>query len=187
MEGTDDSVSSEVPESVKNYVAPESLGEDILSMNFELDGHLYTLPCPVSELVANGFTVDMENENTVKEVASGWFEWAVLDYNGQEYGLHVHNYSPNATTPDNCFVTRIELSSDMDIFEIVLPGNIKKGMPESELLEVLAAYEYEVESSSSSYKSYRIYGKHDSDYCFIGVEDGVVCSVLLKNTERPEY
>ena len=45
---------------VYEYVAPTELGDDIYSFNFELDGHVYTLPAPVSEFLDNGWEMHPE-------------------------------------------------------------------------------------------------------------------------------
>ena len=40
------------------YQAPTALSDNIFECIFELDGHLYRLPCPVTEFLDNGWTVD---------------------------------------------------------------------------------------------------------------------------------
>ena len=189
LEGGDDSVSAEVPESVKNYKAPEALGDDLYQMNVEIDGHLYALPCPLSELIANGFEIDMNDERTDKEIASGDYGWAVLKYNGQNVVMTIHNYSPNATTPENCFIGGVECASDQNAFELVIPCNIKKGMQESELLEILADYTYEVKEIGSENRFYSLKNPNVSadEFYSINTKDGVVVGIEVSTYVRPEY
>lgn len=189
LAGGDDSIATDVPESVKKYVAPTELGDDLYKMNVELDGHLYALPCPVTEFVKNGFELDMNDERTDKEIASGSFGNAMFTYNGNSVGFSISNYSPNATTPDNCFVTNIRSLSNSDNYEMVIPGGIKKGMTEASFLEILANYTYEEETIGDSYKSYHIENPNADakEIWYVGLTDGVVDSMEAKTFVRPEY
>lgn len=189
LEGGDNSVASDVPESVKNYVAPTELGDDLYKMNVELDGHLYALPCPVAEFAKNGFELDLNDERTDKEIASGSFGNAFFTYNGNTVGLSISNYSPNATTPDNCFVTHIRSLKDSNDYEMVLPCGIKKGMTEAELLEILADYTYETESVGDSYRAYYIENPtaDAKEIWYVNVDNGVVASMEANTFVRPEY
>ena len=50
--------SEEVPEYLSRYKAPAAMGEDFDSGTFSLGGTLYQLPCPVSELLGQGWTLE---------------------------------------------------------------------------------------------------------------------------------
>lgn len=190
LEGTDNSVDATVPDAVKNYKAPSSLGDDYYGNNVEVDGHLYTLPCPVSELIANGFTIDEANSDM--EIASNNYGWVEFRYNNQTYRTIVDNYADYATVVENCFVTEFECDSYDDIFEITLPGNISKGSSEADLLKAIEGFNYEKElseGSSYSYTYYTVYDPDKSSYdtCYtIQVEDGVVVGLQAKNDENPD-
>ncbi len=62
--------SDEVPEEIAAYQAPTELGDDLLSYRVELDGALYQLPCPVSALLENGWTIDENNSD--EAIGEGW-------------------------------------------------------------------------------------------------------------------
>ena len=83
LEGADNSVSAKVPELISGYKAPQSVGDDLYQYNIELEGNFYTLPCPVSELLANGFTINENNSDS--EFAAGNGGWLELRYNNQSY------------------------------------------------------------------------------------------------------
>ena len=186
LEGADNSVDETVPEIVKNYQAPEELGTDLYSFNVEFEGNLYTLPCPVSEFVANGFKID-EN-NTDMEIAAGSFGWVDLRYNNQTLHVIARNYADYATVIDNCFVVSVE-SSDYDPkFDLVIPGNIKRGDNEATVKAAIEGFHYETETSDSGYTYYEIYDPNGSklDSYSITIKDDAVISIEVENSENPE-
>lgn len=189
LEGADNSVDATVPDVVKNYKAPSSLGDDYYGTSVEVDGKLYTLPCPVSELVENGFTINEANSDM--EVGSNNYGWIELRYNNQTYSTIIENYADYATVAENCFVTKFESGKNDDMFEITLPGNISKGSSEADVLKAIEDFNYEKElseTSSYSYTYYTIYHPDKSSYdtCYtIQVEDGVVVGLEAKNDENP--
>ena len=189
LEGADNSVDATVPDVVKNYKAPSSLGDDYYGTSVEVDGKLYTLPCPVSELVENGFTINEANSDM--EVGSNNYGWIELRYNNQTYSTIIENYADYATVAENCFVTKFESGKYDDMFEITLPGNISKGSSEADVLKAIEDFNYEKElseTSSYSYTYYTIYHPDKSSYdtCYtIQVEDGVVVGLEAKNDENP--
>lgn len=145
LEGADNSVDSTVPDVVKEYQAPAELGSDLYAFNIQLEGKLYTLPCPVSELVANGF--EIVEENSQMEIGADSYGWIELLYNNQTYRCIVDNYANYATIPDNCFVTTMESSIYGPEFDLVIPGNIKVGDAEADVLEIIKNFNYEAETS----------------------------------------
>ena len=49
-----------MPDLVIKYEAPTSLGKDLSSYEFKLDGDLYKLPVPLVELEKNGWKLDID-------------------------------------------------------------------------------------------------------------------------------
>lgn len=145
LAGGDNSVDATVPDVVKQYQAPTELGNDLYGFNFQLEGNLYTLPCPVSVLVENGFKIN-EN-NSQMEIAADSFGWVEFSYNNQTYRCIVNNFANYATIAQNCFVTTMESSIYGPEFDLVIPGNIKMGDSETSVLEVIKNFNYEVETS----------------------------------------
>ena len=145
LEGADNSVNPAVPDVVKEYKAPSELGNDLYAFNIQLEGKLYKLPCPVSVLVENGFKI--VEENSQMEIGADSYGWIELLYNNQTYRCIVDNYANYATIPDNCFVTTMESSIYGPEFDLVIPGNIKVGDAEADVVEIIKNFNYEAETS----------------------------------------
>lgn len=155
LEGADNSVDATVPDAVKEYQAPSSLGDDLYSFHVELEGNLYKLPCPVSEFLANGFTID--EAKTDREVGAGSFGWVTMKYNNQTLRSIARNYADYATTIENCFVTEVSSSDFGPDFALTIPGNIKRGDAETDVEKILADFNVEKESSDSDFTYYTVY------------------------------
>jgi len=188
LEGIDNSVSTEVPELVKMYKAPTSVGEEFFSYDIKLEGNYYTLPCPVSELVANGFKIDEENSELA--IGSGNYGWVNLIYGDQEYSTYVENYADYATTPENCWLTDIETCSTYEPeFELEIPCGIKLGDKLDDVLGKIKDYDYD-EHISGNYIYYTV-NDPDADSWGCGYEftikEGVVTNIGVSNDEKPEY
>ena len=186
LEGTDNSVSAEVPDIIKNYEAPTELGDDFYSFHVELEGNLYKLPCPVSEFLANGFTIDESKSDM--EIASGKVGRVYLHYNNKSFSAVAENYADYATTVENCMLTKVESNFSSD-FALTIPGNIKKGDSEDDLKKAIEGFNVEVyEPSSGGFTTYSIYDPDgDSLDCYdITVKNGVVDSIKVSNKKEPE-
>lgn len=187
LEGADNSVDATVPDVVKNYKAPSALGNDLYGFDIELEGNLYTLPCPVSELLANGFTINEDNsEKAFGAQGSGWLE---LVYNNQKFHTIVRNYADYATTAENCFLIDIESSCFEPDYNLVIPCGIKRGDSEESVLEILKDYNYEVEQSEGSdFTYYNVFdpeGSRLQGYSIVTKEGEVVIIEAETNT-KPE-
>ncbi len=187
LEGADNSVNEAVPEIVTKYTAPTAVGDDLYVFNAEIEGHLYTFPCPLSEFLANGFTI--QENNSADAVAAGSFDWVEIRYNNQSIRLIVRNYADYATIPENCFVKSFETNKNYDpTFDITIPCGIKLGESEDPLKEKLSAFHYEVEESSS-YRYYAVYNPNGSklDSFEFVVSEGIVTGIEFENDNKPEY
>ncbi|MBQ8039946.1 MAG: hypothetical protein IJ274_08785 [Lachnospiraceae bacterium] len=176
LEGGDNSVDPTVPDVVKNYQAPSELGDDLYAFNIQLEGNLYTLPCPVSVLVENGFKIN--EANSQMEIAADSYGWVELSYNNQTYRCIVDNYADYATIVQNCFVTTMETSIYGPKFELVIPGEIKRGDTESSMLEKIKKFNYEV-STSGDFTYYEVTNPEGSPLAGyeISVKEGEVISI----------
>lgn len=186
LEGMDNSVSDEVPEQVKNYKAPAELGNDLYSFNLELEGNLYKLPCPVSVFLENGFQIDEHNSDT--EVGAKSYGWVELRYNNQSLRVIADNYADYATVVENCFVTSIKSSDNGPKWDLVIPGNIKRGDSEADVEKAVKGFETEVETSDSGFTYYTVYdpkGSKLDNYC-ICLKDGAVLSIEVKSDNYTE-
>ena len=182
LEGTDNSVDETVPDAVKRYEAPKELGDDFYTYTAQLEGVVYALPCPVSVLLENGFTINENNSDSV--VASRYFGWVELQYNNQSYRAIVDNYADYATTVENCFVTSMEASVNGPEFDLVFPGGIGLGSSEADVKKAVDGFNCEVETSDSGYTHYAV-ADPDSDAMneyLITVSDGKVISLEVENS-----
>ena len=179
LEGGDNSVDPTVPEAVKNYTAPTELGDDLYVYNIEIEGNLYALPFPVSELLDNGFTIKESESNM--EIGAGSYGWVELVYNNQSYSCIVNNFADYATIVENCFVTSFESDEYYAKFDVTIPGDIKRGDTEKELLDVIKDFNYEVETSGD-YTYYSIYkpGDEYGSAFDIRVKEGVIIGIEVE-------
>lgn len=185
LEGADNSVSAEVPDVIKNYEAPTELGNDLYSFHVEFEGNLYKLPCPVSEFIANGFTIDESNSDM--EVASGSSGDIALRYNNQTLRVQTVNFADYATTIENCMVTRVASREYGPDFALTIPGNIKIGDSEDSLKAATADYDVELLVASEECTFYNIFVPNSvSDRYSIAVKNGVITDIEVTNTQEPE-
>ena len=185
LEGADNSVDETVPDLVKDYTAPKSLGTDFYAYTAQMEGVVYSLPCPVSVLLENGFTIDKSKSDDV--VAAGRSGWISLRYNNQTLRTMVKNYADYATTIENCFVTSMESSIYGPEFDLVFPGNIKVGDSEDAVKKAVNGFNYEIEASDSDYTYYNIYDSSVLDRYTIVVKDGSIISIEIRNSTKPKY
>lgn len=162
-------VSEEIPEAVTSYERPETLSEDMTAYEVELDGKVYTLPVPVSVLLEDGW--ELETENTDAYIAGAYYGWAGLRKGGQSFSTIVVNRESAATLPQNCWIEELEVGGYTLELDGALPGGIKIGMTESELLAILEEneIEYEVESNGGYYTYYTYNEKAYDQYCEVAV------------------
>lgn len=187
LEGADNSVDATVPDLVKAYEAPASLGDDFYAFTAQLEGVVYSLPCPVSVLVENGFRIEEDNSDSV--VASDSVGWVTLSYNNQKLRTMVENYADYATTIENCFAISMESSVNGPTFDLVFPGGIEIGDTEAAVQKATQQFNCEVETSASGFTYYTVSDPDGSvlDEYQIVIKDGTVCTMEVSNSSRPEY
>lgn len=147
-------VNEDVPEEIAAYTAPEELGTDLTSYTVEFDGVLYQLPCPVSELEANGWTID--TDNSAEYIPAKSSDWVAFLKGGLSFDILAYNSADYATIPSNCWVEDLEAGGYGLEVSIKVPG-VQIGTPEEELVQALedAGVEYEMEEGSS-YRYYQV-------------------------------
>ncbi len=190
LEGVDNSVNEAVPEDVTKYTAPTEVGDDLYRFNAEIEGHLYTFPCPVSEFLANGFTIlKDENEDVV---AAASLSGLTLSYNDQSILVMVANYADYATIPENCFVISFETNKDSwgnhPTLDVTVPCGIKLEESEASLKEKISAFYYE-EEKKNDYKSYVVFNPNGTrqDYFRFKVKEGIVTNIYFSTDNMPGY
>ena len=187
LEGADNSINEAVPELVEAYQAPKSLGDDFYSYTVQMEGVVYSLPCPVSVLLDNGFTIDTASSDS--EVAAGGSGWVDLRYNNQTLHSMVENYADYGTIVENCFVVSMKSSVNGPKFDLVFPGDIKVGDSEDAVKKATAKFNCETETSDSGFTYYEVSDPDGSslDRYSIVVKDGSVCTIEVHNSKEPEY
>ena len=164
-----------VPEEVKNYKAPTEIGDNFFDYNFKLEGNMYTLPCPVSEFVKNGFEIDEEKSDMV--IAGGDFGSLDMYYNGQHYSCLAYNTAEYATIIENCWVGTVTANSSYSAFDLEIVKGIKVGMTGDELQSKLTGVDYTIEDEEY-YVIENPSNPYDRGY-EIAVYDNVIARIVI--------
>jgi len=178
LEGTDDSVSAEVPEVVNDYVAPTALGEDLYSFDVKINGNYYTLPAPVSAFLDNGYEL-YDHTKGDKDLGAGGTGYVTMKYGDVGYIYSAINYADYATTIDNCFIYSFDVSSTEDT-ELEIPLGIKIGDTEEDLVSKLEGYDYKKYDVGKVGADYVVKTKDDfySGYEF-EVDSGIITKIIV--------
>lgn len=163
-------------EILTDYVAPSSVGEDLYKFNVSFEGNMYSLPCPVSELLENGFVM----ENEPEYIESGKFCTIKFKYGNQSFDANVVNYADVATIPENCFICELTtVSDDGSIFDMTIPCNIKVGDTQESLMSKLEGFYYEYAEEGSKW----LYVNENSFVYSFGIliNDGNIEAISVSN------
>ncbi len=153
-------VKNEPTAEVMEYAAPAELGTDPMSFVVDYAGDLYQMPAPVCAFLDNGWTLKTEDSDSV--VIGRGFGWVSLVKDNQELYTTVRNYSPNAATIENCFVTSVEGDVNGTDLPLTIPGGVTVGMAEADAAAALEGTEYELDDASSDYFIYYTLSLEDS-------------------------
>lgn len=142
------SVSTETPEIVSAYTAPTALGEDLMDPVVEFCGDLYSVPCPVTALEANGWVMKDVAEDAY--VAGRDIAFIEMMKDNQTVRFSIYNHTQNAVTLQNCFVEDLEAAKyDAETITLKLSGDIVLGAKRADLIKAAEekGYLYEDEES----------------------------------------
>ncbi len=167
------------PDYLSSYESPASIGNDIFAAVFELEGKLYSLSCPVSEFVDDGWKII----SGAGYVVSGGKDSIRVEKDGKKIYLYIINYAEYQTTPENCAVYRVEVDTDTGA-QMALPTEsgtkVTIGMSKAALLSVIGD-EFS-EYTSTYYHSYSYSEYKDRDFSLsikVDVETGLVDSISV--------
>lgn len=153
--------SEEVPEYLSRYKAPAAMGEDFDSGTFLLGGTLYQLPCPVSELIGQGWTLEDtapipgRNANHVKITKDDVSLYVTLA-----------NFAEDQTLAENCAVISVQaLYNDGSNPDLELPKGATTDLDRSTLDSITESSSMEFESSELS-NGNTFYQGHSTDYIY---------------------
>jgi len=179
-----DKAAADVPEITAAYKAPKELGDDLLSYTAEYAGDLYALPAPVSAFIDNGWKIKKdETETKINGDGSGK---VTMMKDNQKFWTYVRNYSPNATSVENCFVQELKASNNDTNVTLKAAAGLSTGMSESSLKKVLKGQDVSTEKGSD-YVTYTIKDNRSLTYGYdIVVRDGKVTAITMKYDPRTE-
>ena len=98
----------------------KTLSDDLFSYELSIDGHVYSLPCPVSEFEEHGWVIDDDREIKPGDP----FKVFLLERaDNEEISLGVDLYNPTAEImePSGSFVVGVYLQPDKG-YDVILPG-----------------------------------------------------------------
>jgi len=143
-----------LPEAVKNYKAPTSVGDDLSSFQVKYGENYYKLPIPIPELVKNGWVLQSKGDEIV--AAQDSTVGIELRKDNQVLRTQITNYSDVAEPLKYCFATYVEYYNNGAMIHLELPKGISE---KSTFAEVTAAYGQPTSTeTSTTFKSYT-YGK----------------------------
>lgn len=162
-----------------HYVAPTAVSESLYEFDVQFEGAFYSLPCPVTELQANGFimegapaaigAINSGNNGSYVKFVSGNKSFTAL----------VLNYSTEDASPENCFVSELTtISDDGSTFDLQIPCDIKIGDSEEVLKEKIGEYYYDYDENGE----WLFVNQNFMVYSYgILVKDGAVTAIKVSN------
>ena len=157
-----------VPDYLSIYTAPTEVGNDLTTGTFMLDGALYELPVPVSEFLANGWTIKQKPSYIV---CNGEGEITV-EKDGVKLTLEIINFAKYQTIAENCVVTSITVD-DTDGVDITLPGGLTFESSKADVDSVITEDFYYSEGNYRYYYSFTDYSEREfSIYLYVDKETG---------------
>lgn len=174
-------ISKSVPESVKNYTAPDSVSDNIRDVTAQYGGSYYRIPAPVSEFIKNDWKISKEGSDG--SIKSGRHGYVTLEKDGVSLYAVAVNYSDVTTIIENCFLTGIHGDFDLTKVPIQIFKGISLGMEERDMVELLEGITYE-EKENDQLKDYIYYLSEDQlNYIRIGVDRklGLVREIAISN------
>jgi serine/threonine protein kinase len=141
------------------YKSPSVLGNSWDEFNVKVNGDLYHIPAPVSEFIANGWTID-DADLSIAGYRS--YELVYLEKGSQTLAVNLTNYSDKKQNGKFCFVTEIKNFQEDDLpLEMELANGITR---ESSFDEVVAAFGRPTEITESTYGLFCIYRRSDNHF-----------------------
>ncbi len=160
-----------------SYNAPESLGDDLLSLRVSYGDALYSLPAPVKEFEKHGWVLGEGAGSVVKAYGSGQL---TLSLNGKRWTTWVYNNSDKAALAGSCLVTAVVSDVKRGDVSLVLPGGVTTGMAEEEALNAYASLNAKI-SETDTCRRYAFSGGGAGIVLSVQKDSGLICRVEVKN------
>ncbi len=153
-------VSTEVPAAVAAYQKPAELSTDTSAYEVRVEDNVYTLPVPVSTLIADGW--ELKADDSAAYIKGGYFDWVTLQNGGQKIHAIAQNPEADAVAPENGWIEELEFGPNDINLDAELPGGLKVGMPREDFLEWAKANGITCETEASGDFEYYKYNQGDS-------------------------
>lgn len=175
--------SGEVPDVVKNYTAPASVGKTWDSFDLKYADAYYHLPAPVSSFIDNGWTMVTDgNEMLAAKDSTVGVE---LRKDNQVLSASVRNYTDTEQPVSNCFLTSVKTSEYEAKVSIELPQGITE---KSKTEDILAAYGEPTDKDSSASFDFYEYRNRDGSITFsISKDTKEITTVEVNNDPKSPY
>lgn len=176
-------ISKDTLEIVSSYSAPKELGSNLQKPVLSFDGANYQLPAPVSAFLDNGWKLAEDAYDAVAARKSCTMHLEKGDY---RIKIKVVNFTDEAQYLNNCFVTWLETNKTEDRLNVSmeLPGKIKTGMSEADLIKALGDTAYKKdEKSDEKYITYDVTyeGKSGKVRLYVLKENPVLWRIVAEN------
>lgn len=187
----DNTIYTDKPLFTFDYVAPTQLSDAFDAKVFKVNEEYYSLPCPVSEFINNGYVISKYNKDDI--VASGDSNQCRLELDGKTLYAYVTNYSDYATSIDNCHVTMIEntYEGDANILVADFSPGLKLGDSEDKVVNAMAGKLRKFTDEDNVIYELSDYGKQDTwvynMMYHIEVTDGIITYIYFSNDKLPDY
>ena len=175
--------SGDVPDVVKNYSAPSSVGKSWDSFDLKYADSYYHLPAPVSSFIDNGWTMVSDgNEMLAAKDSTVGVE---LRKDNQVLRASVRNYADTEQPITNCFLISLKSSEFDTKVSIELPKGItEKSKPD----DIIAAYGEPTNKDSSSSFDYYEYRNSDGSIDFsISKDTKTITTIEVNNDPKSPY
>ena len=127
--------STQRPEYLDAYVAPEALGDDLKSGFFELEGVVYAMPAPVSAYLENGWTIG-SGPGHVPAYGKGSIS---LQKGNMSVDMEIRNNSDLQALPENCQVTMLTVFENENA-SLKLPNGLSFQSSSQEAKDAMTPY-----------------------------------------------
>ena len=162
------------------------LGDDLYSFTIKINGVIYSLPIPFSELVENGWIAeDIEEEELLPERRSSYF--SVHNQEGYSFRAQFINNTLDVISLEESEVMTIDTSSfhGFEDADFVLPGGITKDSSREDIIEAYGKPTEQWERPMGNFIQYGRQGGSSVRFKF-DLRTDELLAILIMNDRRRE-
>lgn len=132
-------IPTEEPEVNASYVAPTGPSTSLTDNIVTMDGYNYKLPCPVSEFIKNGWTIDSKSDEYVNANSN---ILSAIEKDGEKVYCYIANVTDDTILSANGMITMLDVYDDYaGEVEILFPGGLGLASNASDFEAVYGGYE----------------------------------------------